>query len=205
MDSISPVGIASYIPPLAPITTSTVASPLVSPPTDSVAISGASAGGLDQTGLYPAPDPAFAAFLKSDPALAKDFAAGSVNPFGFDNGVLSQDDTLASSPSASTAGSSGAAATPPTASSLAARGLAAMAAESINLATMASTVPVSSPLTNALFGITSPTPADPSAVFFSGGSMANLLNAQGSAAMAYLTPQAQAAAAASGSAVNASA
>jgi hypothetical protein len=108
---------------------------------------------------------------------------GSISPvgaqFGYTNSVLAYDDTLPTATPPATA----TAASPPatTAASITASATTAQKVELGNLT-------FEGQMASALFA-SSPSAADPSTVFFGGGTMASLLNNQGAAALSYLTPQ----------------
>jgi hypothetical protein len=105
------------------------------------------------------------------------------NAFGYTNSVLANDDTLKAAPPASAATPTAAVA--PAATTPAAKAAAtATPTQKVELGNLQ----WESQLANALLPATSLL-GGASSVFFSGGSMANLLNTQGTAAMAYLTPQ----------------
>ncbi len=159
MDGISPITAPLYVPQYSG--TSTVSSPAPAA-ADSVTLSSGDASA--NANVYSAPDPAFAALLQADPALAQDYAQES--QFGFTDPVLAYDDTLGSTTHAGTTASATPAADPATVANQ-----VALSALNFN-----------NSVASALLGSTS--------TFFTGASMANLLNTTGTAALAYLTPQA---------------
>jgi hypothetical protein len=180
MDSIAPINSSTYVsvassqssqPPVAPNT----------PVADSISLSGVDASNL--AGIYAAPDPTFAALLQSDAGLAQDFAISSQAQFGFDDTVLATDDTL------------------PAAAQTATTPLGDSSTDSVAVAQKVALGALSfeGGVAGALFGAQSS--AEPSTLFFMGSSMNSLLTANGTAALAYLTPQA----ASAGASVNASA
>jgi hypothetical protein len=189
MDPITPLGTPTYLNPPPTSTASQSPAPATpSVPVDSISLSEADADNL--ANIYSAPDASFVTLLQNDPELAQAYSLSSQDQFGFDDLVLSTDDTLpAASPSSTTA-----TAAPSTES--------AAVDQKVALGALA----FDGGVTAALFGTQSS--ADPSAIFFMGASMNNLLTARGTAALAYLTPQAAAAGASvntTGASVNASA
>jgi hypothetical protein len=163
MDSISGVSSTTYLPQSTASTSTSTSTPVSVPvPADSVTLSDASDAA--SSGVY-SPDAGFTSLLQADPGLAQDYAADS--QFGFDNPTLSSDDTL--SPSEDTTNTS-----------------ASSDVEAAAVKTELSALNFTGGVASALLGGMQ----NSSSVFFMGASMSNLLTANGSAALAYLTPQA---------------
>jgi hypothetical protein len=179
MDGIASVSTPTYFSPTTTSAPSTDAPATTA--VDSISLSGADASNL--ANIYSAPDPAFAALLQSDAALAQDYADASQNQFGFDDPVLASDDTLPAAGQPSTASS-------PTATT---------DSVTVDQKVALGALTFEGSVTSALFGASSS--ADANSIVFMGSSMNSLLTANGTAALAYLTPQA----AAAGASVNASA
>jgi hypothetical protein len=165
MDGISSIGATAYFPSSAQI--NTVSPPVTVPQVDTVTLSGDDPSSSGAANVY-SPDAGFTALMQTDPGLAQDYAADA--QFGYSNDVLASDDTLTSTDQSATTQST----TTDDSATLAAK---------VDL----STLNFNGSVASALFGAT-----DASSVFFTGASMSNLLTSQGSAALAYLTPQAAA-------------
>jgi hypothetical protein len=82
MDGISPITAPLYAAQYSGMSTASSPAPAAA---DSVTLSGGDASANDAN-VYSAPDPAFAALLQADPALAQNYAQES--QFGFTDPVL---------------------------------------------------------------------------------------------------------------------
>jgi hypothetical protein len=173
MNAVSAISATSYIPQMTapdPASAGTASAPPLE--TNLIALSGADTSAGDPN-VYTAPDRAFASLLQSDPSLAQDYAAES--QFGFSDPVIAMDDTLSMSSDRSAAST---------------MSMSVPNAMTVAEQTALGSLDFTSGVGGALFGSVS----DASSALFMGAGMATLLNANGSSALAYLTPQAAAAA-----------